>query len=243
MYFTMSAIKSDPAAQLTVITANELGERVLLGEKAHVAFETVVIAVKDRLKRDPRMVAAQLLAEDAGKIRSALKIGLKEIVTMFGGEDKVMGFFRQVSTPRHMLRFDSIGGISEDITLAKNRAAMMASGAVFERFLNPQGEGVLPAERLYIDFMKSVRRSLDSAVGKGEVKAQLAKEMMTDVEFACLTDPRKGIKEKIISMQVAVSEELYEENRQRVYQRYANLYAGSDASASAEKGRDDPAPN
>lgn len=243
MYFTTSHIRSDKAAQLAVITAHELGERVILGQEAHVAFETVVLTVKNQLKRDPRLVAAQLLEQAEGKVRSALKIGLEEIVKMFDGEEKAMGFFRQVTTPRNALRFDSIGGVSEDIHLAKNRAAMMASKASIERFHNPDHDGLLPTEREYVDFMKSMRRSLDAAVERNQIKADLAAGLMTEVEETCTKDPRKAITNKILGLQILATEELFAENRERVIQRYAAVYAKDGPAKDAGVGRNSPEPS
>lgn len=241
MYFTISQIRNDRAAQLAVISAHQLGELVMNGSESHVAFETVVLSLKDALKRDPLIIAAQFLDKTASAAKNALGLGLRELEKMFGGEEKAMSFFRQLTTPRNTVRFDSIGGLSEDIHLAKNRAAMLAAKASVERFHAPSHEGLLGAEREYVDFMKSVRRSLDNAVVNGAIKAEFAHGLVTEVQEASCKDPSKAVQGKIQTLQVLASDELFTEQRNKIIQRYASVYAQSQTKDSGP-GRGDPSP-
>lgn len=221
MYFSMDMIKSDKAAQLAVIAAHDFGEYLMAGNGVHIPFESVVCTLKDKLGRDTTVIAAQLLNQDAEKQKSAMKVGFAEIIRTFGGEEGAMNFFRQVTTPRAELRFESVGGIRDDIHSAKNRSAVLAAKAVVERFREPAREGHGPAEREYIDFMKSIHRTLNKSVDDGLIQADFAKDVVTQIEEAAYTDQRSVIKGKIAALQVEASRELFAETRSMLVQQYA----------------------
>lgn len=221
MYFSIGAIKHDRAAQLAVVTAQEFGEQVLAQKDAHVPFETVVCTLKDKIKRDLTVIAAQLLTQDEGRKQSALKVGFAEIVRTFGGEEAAMNFFRQVTTPRLAIRFESVGGIRDDVHAAKNRSAALASKAIVERWRDPDRKDFTPAEREYIDYLKSIRRTLDKAADDGCLKVDFAKGLVNEIEEAAYTDQRPSIRGKVMALQVAASEELYAENRSWLIRQYA----------------------
>ncbi len=233
MYFSISDVKHDRAAQLAVIAAQELGERLMEGKGVHIPFETVVCTLKERLKRDTTLVAAQLLIQDEGKKHSALKVGFAEIVGMLGGEEGAMNFFRQVTTPRAALRFESVGGVRDDIHAAKNRSAVLAAKAVVERYRDPNLEGQTPGEREYIDFLKSIRRTLEKAADDGNLKPDFAKTIVNEIEEAAYTDQRLSIKGKVMNLQVEAARELFAETRSQLIQQYAKAMHGVDA----EKGK------
>lgn len=236
MYFSIGEIKHDRAAQLAVIAAQDFGELLMAGKGAHVPFETVVCTLKDKLKRDTTMVAAQLLVQDEGKKQSALKVGFAEIVRTFGGAEGAMNFFRQVTTPRAALRFESVGGVRDDIHAAKNRSAVLAAKAVVERYRDPSREAHTPAEREYIDFLKSIRRTLEKAADDGCLKPGFAKGIVTEIEEAAFTDQRPTIKGKVMNLQVDATKELYAETRSQLIQQYAKAMQGVEADKS--KGQD-----
>ena len=229
MYFSIGEIKHDRAAQLAVIAANEFGENLMVGNGTHVPFETVVCTLNSKLKRDTTVVAAQLLIQDEGKKKSALKVGFAEIVRTFGGEDGAMNFFRQVTTPRATLRFESVGGVRDDIHAAKNRSAVLAAKAVVERYRDPDHQDRTPAEREYVDFLKSMRRTLEKAVDDGSLKADFAEGLAIEIEEAAYTDQRPTIKGKIMNLQVDASRELYAETRSQLIQQYAKAMQGAEA--------------
>lgn len=236
MYFSIGQIKNDRAAQIAVIAAQEFGDRLVLGDGAHIPFETVVCTLKEKLQSDTTMVAAKLLIQDEDKKKSALKVGFAEIVRTFGGEDAAMHFFRQITTPRTMLRFESVGGVQDDIHAAKNRSAAMAAMAAVERYRNPKHDGFTPAEREYIDFLKSVRRSLGAAADNGVVQPILAKTLITEIEEAACTDQRPTIRDKIYALQLAASSELFSETRSQLIQQYASALRGAEHPAEQESG-------
>lgn len=221
MYFSMDSLKHDRAAQLAVIAAHDFGEHLMFGSGSHISFETVVCTLKDKLKRDTTVVAAQLLNQDNEKKRSAMKVGFAEIVRTFGSEEGAMNFFRQVTTPQAELRFESVGGVRDDIYAAKNRSAVLAAKSVVERFREPAREGHTAGEREYVDFLKSVRRTLDKAVDDGSLKPQFATNIVTQIEEAAYTDQRPSIKGKITTLQVEASRELFAETRSKLIQQYA----------------------
>lgn len=229
MYFSIGEIKHDRAAQLAVIAAQEFGEQLMADERAHVPFETVVVTLREKLKRDTTVLAAQLLLADEGKKQSALKVGFAEIVRVFGGDDGAMNFFRQVTTPRATLRFESVGGIRDDIHSAKNRSAVLAAKAVVERYRAPDQEGHTPAEREYVDFLKSVRRTLERATDDGYIAPDLANRLLVDIEEAAQTDQRPAIRGKVVNLQVDASKELFAETRSQLIQQYAKAMQDPEA--------------
>lgn len=235
MYFSIDGIRHDRAAQLAVIGAHEFGEHLMMGQGAHVPFETVVCTLKEKLKRDTTMLAAQLLIADEGKKQSALKVGFAEIVRTFGGEEGAMNFFRQVTTPRATLRFESVGGIRDDIHAARNRSAVLAAKAVVERYRSPEREGHTPGEREYIEFLKSVRRTLEKAVDDGSLKPELSGSVLTEIEEAAYTDQRPSIKGRIMNLQVEASQEHFDEARSKLIRQYAKAL---EADVDKGKGHD-----
>lgn len=231
MYFSIGDIKHDRAAQLAVITAQELGEHILAHKESHIPFETVVCTLKEKIKRDLTVIAAQLLAQDEGKKQSALQVGFKEITRIFGGDDAAMSFFRQVTTPRATIRFESVGGVQDDIHAAKNRSAVLAAKAVVERFREPNRDGFSPAEREYVDYLKSIRSNLEKAADNGVVDANIAMGLVAEIEEAAYTDARPNIRGKIMELQIAASEEVFKESRSRLIQQYAQALEQGQAPA------------
>lgn len=237
MYFSIGVIKHDRAAQLAVIAAHEFGEHLMVGGGAHIPFETVLCTLKEKLKRDTTVLAAQLLNEDDARKRSAMKVGMAEIVRVFGGDEGAMNFFRQVTTPRATLRFESVGRIRDDIHSAKNRSAVLAAKAVVERYRNQTHEGHTPAEREYIDFLKSIRRTLEHAVDDGCLKPEFASGLLVEIEEAAQTDQRPAIKGRVVALQTDASREHHAEARSKLIQEYAKaLHPDADKDAAADSG-------
>lgn len=230
MYFSMDVLKHDRAAQLAVIAAHDFGEHLMAGNGAHIPFETVVCTLRDKLRRDTTTVAAQLMIQEVDKKRSAMKVGFAEIIRTFGGEEGAMNFFRQVTTPRAALRFESVGGVRDDIHASKNRSAVLAAKAVVERYRDPECKGYTAGEREYVDFLKSIHRTLDRAVNDGRIKPELAKAIVTEIEEAAYTDQRPSIKGKITVLQAEATKELFAETRSQLIQQYAQALHGNEAA-------------
>lgn len=220
MYFSITSVKNDRAAQLAVMTASQLGELMMSGQQSHVAFEAAVSSISGKMNSDPAMVAAQLLNEDQDFRKKAIKVGLEEIVRSLGGEENAMAFFRQINAPKAKLRFESVGGIADDLTSAKNRSAVLAIKASGERYRNHDAIDRLPAEREYMEFLKSVSRSLDTAIVSGTVDANTAQEVKTTIEEAGYVDQRPKLKGHIIALQADASRELFQEERAALMDQY-----------------------
>ena len=221
MYFTIGEIKHNRAAQLAVITAGEFGERVLAGEEPHVSFEAALCVLSQRMKTDTALIAAQLINQDPDKKQTALKVGYEGIRQVFGNDEAVMAFFRQVTTPRAEIRFESVGGVRDDIHAARNRSAVLAAKAAVERWRAPEHEGVLPAEREYMDYLKSVRRTLEMALESKQINATVAEGIMIEIEEGSHSDQRPNIKAMIMTMQVDASREHFNETRNLLLKQYS----------------------
>lgn len=228
MYFSISQVKNDAAAQLAVLTATEMGERMLAGEQSHIAFESAVATISRKTGRDTATIAAQLLAQDATYKQKAIKVGMEEIVRKLGGEDNAKSFFRQITAPKATIRFESVGAVRDDIYSAKNRAAVLAMKAGGERYRNPNAADHTSAEREFIEYTKSVVRTLNSAVENGQVDAGVARDIQLTIEEAAYTDQRPHIKTHVMALQAEASKELFEEQRRQLLKRYAPAAVASE---------------
>lgn len=220
MYFSLANVRNDRAAQLAVMTASDLGERMLAGEQTNVAFESAIASISSKTKVDSATVAFQLLNQGAVYRQKAIRVGLQEIERTLGGPDNVKAFFRQVSAPRSTLRFESVGGVSDDINASKNRASALAMAAAIQRKNLGDTIGQLPAEREYIEFVKSVTRTLNAAVEKGAVDAATAMSIANTIEVAGYLDKRPETKTQIICLQAEASSEFYQEEQNRLINKY-----------------------
>jgi hypothetical protein len=221
MYFSISNVKHDRGAQLAVMTASQLGERMLAGENAHIAFEAAVADLSKKTGHGVAEVALQLMNADADYRKKAIRVGAQQIIKTFGGEDTAMAFFRQINAPTATIRFESVGGVKDDILLAKNRSAVLAIKAAGERWRNKNHVGYTPSEREFVEFSKSVRRTLDKAVENGQVDAVVAQTISTQIEEAAYTDQRPHLKDHITVLQAEASQEVFAEARSQLLRQYA----------------------
>lgn len=223
MYFSIHSIKGDRAAQLAVVTAHAYGEMLLQSER-HVPFEAAACVVSTSLKRDLPIVAAQLLNHTGPSFQKSLLIGYEQIVNAFGGSpETAMGFFRMAVADKPRIRFESVGGLSDDIHSAKNRGAAYAAAAISMRFRNPGDEDFNSAERKYIDFLKSVKVVVDEAIQRNIVSAEMGKSLVLEIEEASNTDPSPISKTRIGILQAQASKEVMQEARVELLQRYKSI--------------------
>ena len=108
--------------------------------------------------------------------------------------------------------------------------------AAVARWRNPDHVGLVPAEREYIDYMKSVRRTLDKAAGNGDLKADLAKGLVTEIEEAGYTDQRPALRSHVEFLQVAASEEVFQETRNYLIQKYARALQSQQTNDAGNDG-------
>lgn len=220
MYFSISDVKNNRSAQLAVMLANDLGERMIAGEQANVAFESAVAAMSAKSKVDPAICAAQLLNQDSEFRKKAIRVGLREIENSLGSNANMTAFFKQAGAPRVTIRFESVGGVSDDINAAKNRAAALAMAATIQRRNNPNGPDMLPAEREYTDYVKSVTRTLTDAVESGAIDGDTAMSLRGEIEVAAYNDRQPAAKMQIMMLQTEASTEYFKEERARVMAKY-----------------------
>jgi len=220
MYFTLDVIKNSRAAQLAVMAAHELGERMNAGEDSAVAFESAIVAITHKSEYDTAVIAAQLLAEDAQYRQKAIHVGLREIKRVLGDEQSVSAFFGQVTAPEASVRFESVGGVRDDLFAAKNKSAMLAMRAAFGRKLVPDAVGMMPAEREYVNFVKSVYGTLEAAVSSSKIGADVARQMSGEINQAAKADLEQSLRPVIASLQEVAMKETAAEARQRIVARY-----------------------
>ena len=221
-YFSISDLRNRPDRQLAVVTAASITQSIQSGADAHIAFDAAVRLLSKASKGDPAIVAAQVLALDAPRRRDALAVGYKEIVKAFGSEQAALRFFSAVAAPKTQIRFESVGGISDDIVHVKNRAALLSAKAAQQRRLFPESNVLHAQEREYIDFMKSVRCTLDEAIQQHVVEPGLARGLVTEIEEVCYRDARPNTKSKghIVNLQLMACQEHADEMRNEVFMRY-----------------------
>ncbi|ARL04284.1 hypothetical protein [Burkholderia pseudomallei] len=220
MYFSTSTSGNQRAAKIVAVTAREFGLTLSTPEYAHIPFESVTAAIARAKDAPPDQVARDLLLLDPERRRQSLRVGSAEIVKGFGSEAQTMEFFRQAADVRAVLRFDGVGGVSEDIAQVKNRLAAMASDAYLQRQSSDK-DGFLPVEREYVDLMKSVRRNLEFAVEGSTVPPDVAEEIVASMESAVARVPLSGMGEYVQPLHEVAREELFAEAVERVRKRYA----------------------
>lgn len=221
MYFSISEVKHDRAAQLALMTANQLGESMMAGEQSSVAFESAIASISRKANiPDTALVAAQLLAQDVEYRKKAINVGLKEMVRVLGGEENTKEFFKQITLPKATIRFESVGGVRDDVHAAKNRAAMLAMRAAFGRKLKPEVKERMPAENEYKEFVKSVYRTLDTAIYNGQINAGVAHRLSVEINEAAHAELSPAMKTHIAALQGEASKDIAQETRLRIVARY-----------------------
>lgn len=223
MYFTVSDVQDSCAAQWTVMTAAKMAEQMKTGKASYVALESAIAALSTNSKVAPEIVAAQILNADSEQKKKAIRFGFSEMVRAFGSEENLMSFFRQVTTPQVTLRFEGVAGLREDLTAAKNRSAVMAMRAAFERYRTADASDFTPAEREYIEFLKATTRALVSGVDSGKISAANSMKIETVIREAGYIDQRPKFKNQVTVLQAAASREAFQEARTAVLARYKKV--------------------
>lgn len=236
MYFTMREVKHDRAVQFAVLAAHLAGEKILAqdspapltGSSMQAVFEAAVLHVSSKTGLDAVTTAAQLLNQDQENKVKVINVGLAEISRVLGGKDKAMAYFRQIDTPRANIRFESVGGIQNDVLSAKNKVAVLAMRAQVERYRDPSSESLHPAERELVDFLKSVRRTAEEAVDQNRIAASVGHDLVNEIEAAVIVDKRPANKSKLEALLLKSVEELFDEKRANVMAQYRKVSAPVD---------------
>jgi hypothetical protein len=223
MYFSTSNSGNQQASKIVALSAAAFGVELTKGKYAHVPFESVTAAISLAKAIPTDQVAKELFQLEPDHRKKSLSVGLSQIVKAFGNENQTMAFFRQVSEPASTLRFEGVGGISESQLQVRNRLAAMASDAYLNRQAAPatKADALLPAEREYVDLLKSVRRELTLAVERDTVPPDVAEAIAAGFERSVTNIPLPGMTEYVAPLHDVAREELFEEARARVRQRYA----------------------
>ncbi len=223
MYFSISQSSNsrvERTEQLAALPARQFGANLIDPTFAHIPFESCVAAVSHAKSLAPELVAREIVGHDAAYRAKAFRVGAEEALRSLGGEEKAMQFFANAVSERNTLRFESVGGISDDVNAVKNRLASSSMDAYFARQMASTA-GVLPEERDYIDLLKVVRSNLETGIERGKVSPSVAEEVVREFELASLNGGMLGMREIIRPLQEIAREELFEEQRKRVMQRYS----------------------
>lgn len=231
MYFTMSEVKHDRAAQFAVFAAHLTGEKLLAsdstgplsGSSLQAVFEAAVLHVSGKTGLDAVTTAAQLLNQDQENKVKVINVGLAEISRVLGGKDKAMAYFRQLDAPRANIRFESVGGIQNDILSAKNKVAVLAMKSQVERFRGPDNKTLHPSERELVDFLKSVRRTVEEATDQNRISASFGHDLVHEIETAVIVDKRPANQTKLEALLLTAVEELFDEKRASVMAQYRRI--------------------
>jgi len=222
MYFSTTHGGNQQAAKIVALSAKAFGVKLSAPALAHVPFESVVAAIAKAKGISPDQVVKEVTQLERPNREKALSVGMAEIVKGFGGENNAMDFFRQILDPRNTIRFESVGGVSHDLRSVKNQLQVAAADAYLVRQAS-EADGILPAEREYIELMKSVRRNLEIAVEEGSVAPDVGEKMVSDIESAVarVSLPSMGVYVK--PLHDAARLELFDEALERVRRRYASV--------------------
>lgn len=220
MYFSTSQSGNKHAAKIVATTAKEFGLTLATPEYAHVPFEAVVAAISKAKSLPPERIATELMALAPEQRKGALIVGSAELVKGFGSEAQTMEFFRSVADPRATVRFEGVGGISDDLRTVKNRLASVAADAYLQRQVG-DADGLLPVEREYVDLMKSVRRTLELAVENNSIAPGVAEALVKEVQDAVARVSLDDMSRYVAPLHEIATEELYDEALERVRKRYA----------------------
>lgn len=220
MYFSTSNSGNQHAAKVVALSAAAFGVKLTSDAYAHVPFESVAAAISHAKSVPVDQVARELFLLDPERRRKSLSVGLSQIVKGFGGEEQAMDFFRQVRDPVSTLRFEGVGGISESVLQVKNRLAALAADAYLARGGAVEGD-LLPVEREFVDLLKAVRRELALGVERNVVAPDVAEAVAAGIEGAVKHMPLPGLADYVVPLHDMAREELFEEARERVRQRYA----------------------
>ncbi|CAE6793343.1 hypothetical protein R70006_04952 [Paraburkholderia domus] len=230
MYFSTSQSGNRKLADLVAEPARQFGAHLVDEEFAHIPFESVVAAIAGKSRMVPELAARELVGHESDYRAKAFRVGVEEVMRSFGGEDKAMRFYRQAASEGPSLRFESTGGVKDDVASVRNRLAASAANAYWAREKD-ESRGLIVPEREYVDLLKSVRQALETAVSAGKVSPDVAEQVVADLEAASVNTGLFGMKEMIRPLQDLAREELYDEQVRRVMERYTG---GLNA--------DDPAP-
>ncbi|WP_199033043.1 hypothetical protein, partial [Ralstonia sp. ASV6] len=223
MYFSISQsadARVHKAEQLLSLPAREFETALMSSrEHAHIPFESSVAKIATAKAMAPEIVARNILATPEFAER-AMRVGADEIYFSFGTEKSMKQFFGGALSSRHLLRFESVGGVSDDVSAVKNRVACSAMTAYWER-LESNVPGVMPAERDYVDLLKDVRSKLEAAMASGFLSAADASDVARDIELASITPGLMHMTDFIQPLQEMARDELFEEQRARLMERYS----------------------
>ena len=223
MYFSISQgadARVRQAEQLLSLPARKFEAALISPSYAHIPFESSVAKIAPAKGLAPELVARELLSHDPEFREKAFRVGADEIYFSLGNERAMKQFFGHAVSPARMLRFESVGGISDDIAAVKNRVNCSAMTAYWERQAAP-ATGVMPAEREYIDLLKAVRSKLEAAVNKGFVAAESAADIARDIEVSSINQDLLNMPDFIRPLQEVARDELFEEQRARLMERYS----------------------
>jgi len=220
MYFSTSMSGNPKAAKIVAVAAEAFGLTLTTPDYAHVPFESAVAAIANGKGMAPEQVVSELIRLEPTHRRKSLDVGSAEIVKGFGSEAQTMAFFRQASNVRSVLRFDGVGGISDDVHTVRNNLTSLAAAAYLQRQQSEAGT-LLPIEREYVDLLKSVRLSMEESVTRGTLPPDAALEIVSSIENAVQRVPLPGMSEYVGPLHSIIGDELYAEALERVQRRYA----------------------
>jgi hypothetical protein len=221
MYFTTSQTGNDRLGALIGNSARIFGASLILEENAHVPFESVVVAMSQKGGIPAELAARQVFEHDPHYRALAFRIGVEEVTRSYGGDEKLIRAYRNTVSEASKLRFESAGGVQDDLASVKNRLAAMAVGAYWAR-QKDDSVGVIPEERQFVDLLKSLRRSVEGSIGNGQLSPDLGEKVVAEVEAASTASALFGLTEVIEPLVETARDELYAEHEARVMARYSS---------------------
>lgn len=214
-YLSVRTLRGDDGAATSrvVVAAAELTRLLSEGQNLDAAFPVAVASVAGVSGENMQTAAAKLVNLAPEQRRIVLDAGLDGIHKLFGSDGMALNFFRQQALPVVKFDFQRNGEPrTDDVLGACNRSALLAAKAV--RY---GGE----AERDYVDFMKSVQRTLDQSVQDGVLRASDASALRTQVEEAAYAGRSEKDHGKVVELQLEATTEYMQDARNMLFNRYA----------------------
>lgn len=213
MYYSINQLAPGPAAELAALPSAARTGKMLAGQSAEVAFETTIASMAAKTGHNPIALASEVLSRSLEWRRKSIEIGAAELVSVFEGEKTVQNFLGQVGTPKARLRFESVGGIQDDVIAARNRASAMAYVALSSP----------PAKSQYVEHLKSLRKLVTGAVDSGLIGSEVGQDLVADVEQAALSGLTDMQRDQVAALHGQARNEILEEVRQRLRAQYARV--------------------
>jgi hypothetical protein len=219
-YFSLSESKS-AVDKMAVLSADQLKDEMHSKAFLPVTFEATCIAISKQTKLPMPAVPSALFKEPLAVRKAALGLGVSTIVENFHNENSLaLAFFAQNRTAQSHFRFESVGGVKDSLPTVKSRVSLLADLAFISREKQPEQAGPTHDERQFIDLVKSIKRSLNTAVVEKRMPLAMAKEFSVQIVDAAVQDQKGPFKGFVNGLITIANDEIAQAERQKLIEKF-----------------------